>query len=174
MAVQDGDTARRVVEADKAWSIEQHAIEPIPAADRHGTPIELFRLWIGANINYVVVVTGSLTYAKGLSFWQCMGAILAGNVLGCIVLGLYSRVLVQRMVDPQPGAAAAASGDGDFPYRARARPTAVPAPSCPGCVAAHRDRDPHERLRRSHAPRGPAPDARSGLARGRPDLPAAE
>jgi cytosine/uracil/thiamine/allantoin permease len=39
------DDGRRVVEADKAWSIEQHAILPIPAADRHGTPVELFRLW---------------------------------------------------------------------------------------------------------------------------------
>ena len=84
------DDGRRVVEADKAWSIEQHAILPIPAADRHGTPVELFRLWIGANINYVVVVTGSLVYAKGLSFWQSLAAILVGNVLGCTVLGLCS------------------------------------------------------------------------------------
>lgn len=90
MAIRDGNAPKRVVEADKAWSIERHAIEPIPAADRHGTPIELFRMWIGANINYVVVVTGSLTYAKGLSFGQCMSAILVGNVLGCTVLGLCS------------------------------------------------------------------------------------
>jgi len=53
MAVRNDGAATKVVEADKAWSIEQHAIEPIPAADRHGTPVELFRLWIGANINYV-------------------------------------------------------------------------------------------------------------------------
>jgi len=87
----DRDAATtRVVEADKAWSIEQHAIEPIPAADRHGTPIELFKMWVGANINYVVVVTGSLAYAQGLSFWQSMAAILVGNLLGCTVLGLSS------------------------------------------------------------------------------------
>jgi nucleobase:cation symporter-1, NCS1 family len=52
-----------MVEADKAWSIEQHAIDPIPSSDRHGTPIELFKMWIDANINYVVVVTGSLSRA---------------------------------------------------------------------------------------------------------------
>ena len=41
---RDAHSAQPVSEADKAWSIEQHAIEPIPASDRHGTPIELFRL----------------------------------------------------------------------------------------------------------------------------------
>ena len=76
------------VQADKAWSIEQHAIEPIPSADRHGAPVELFKMWIGANINYVVVMTGALVLAQGLSFWQALGAILVGNVLGCAVLGL--------------------------------------------------------------------------------------
>ncbi|MFD1555052.1 purine-cytosine permease family protein [Paraburkholderia silviterrae] len=76
------------VRADKAWSIEQHAIEPIPPADRHGTPAELFKMWLGANINYVVVVTGALVLALGLSVWQALGAILVGNVLGCAVLGL--------------------------------------------------------------------------------------
>ncbi len=80
----------RVVEADKAWSIERHAIDPIPAADRHGTPIELFKMWVGANINYVVVVTGSLAYAQGLTFWQSIAAILLGDLVGCTVLGLSS------------------------------------------------------------------------------------
>jgi len=83
-------TPPRIVEADRAWSVEQHAIEPIPALDRHGSPMELFKMWIGANINYVVVVTGSLAYAQGLSFWQAVGAIVAGNLLGCCVLGLSS------------------------------------------------------------------------------------
>ena len=78
------------VTADKAWSIEQHAIDPIPAADRHGTPLELFKMWIGANINYVVVVTGSLVSASGLDFWQSLSAILVGNLVGCTVLGLSS------------------------------------------------------------------------------------
>lgn len=79
-----------VVEADKPWSLEQHAVEPIPDADRHGTPGELFRLWIGANINYVALVTGSLAYSQLLSFWQALSAILVGNLIGCTILGLCS------------------------------------------------------------------------------------
>jgi NCS1 family nucleobase:cation symporter-1 len=88
MQTSNSGHSRNEVQSDKAWSIEQHAIEPIPAPDRHGTPIELFKMWIGANINYVVVVTGALVLTQGLSFWQALGAILVGNVLGCIVLGL--------------------------------------------------------------------------------------
>lgn len=79
-----------VVAADRPWSIELHAIEPIPAADRHGSPIELFRLWIGANVNYVVLVTGALAIVQGLSFWSSIAAILIGNLLGCTVVGLAS------------------------------------------------------------------------------------
>nr|WP_294867243.1 cytosine permease [uncultured Pseudogulbenkiania sp.] len=75
------------VAADKAWSIEQHALEPIPVKDRHGSPKDLFKMWLGANINYVVVVTGAMAYSQGLSFWQAIAAILAGNLLGCLVVG---------------------------------------------------------------------------------------
>ncbi len=82
--------AVQVVEADRAWSVEQHAIEPIPVSDRHGSPAELFKMWVGANINYVVVVTGSLAYAQTLNFWQCLSAMLVGNLVGCTVLGLCS------------------------------------------------------------------------------------
>jgi nucleobase:cation symporter-1, NCS1 family len=76
--------------ADQPWSIELHAIQPIPSSDRHGSPIELFRLWIGANINYLVLVTGALAITQGLSLRASIAAILIGNVLGCAVVGLAS------------------------------------------------------------------------------------
>lgn len=79
-----------VVAADRPWSIETHAIEPIPAADRHGSPSELFRLWIGANVNYLVLITGALAIVQGLSLWGSITAILVGNALGCAVVGLAS------------------------------------------------------------------------------------
>lgn len=73
---------------DQPWSIERHGIDPIPVAERHGTPGELFKMWLGANINYVVVVTGAVVLAQGLSVLQAFAAILVGNILGCAVLGL--------------------------------------------------------------------------------------
>jgi NCS1 family nucleobase:cation symporter-1 len=92
--------ADRIVEVDKPWSIEQHGIEPIPAADRHGSPKELFRLWVGANMNYVVVLTGAIAVTRGLSFWQSVAAILVGNLFGCLVVGLSS------ILGPATGSAA--------------------------------------------------------------------
>jgi NCS1 family nucleobase:cation symporter-1 len=81
---------QNTVEADKPWSIEQHAIDPIPQADRHGSPGELFRLWVGANVNYVVLITGSLAIVQGLSLQESIFAVIIGNVLGCATVGFAS------------------------------------------------------------------------------------
>jgi nucleobase:cation symporter-1, NCS1 family len=81
---------QNAVAADKPWSIEQHAIEPIPNADRHGSPGELFRLWVGANVNYVVLITGSLAIVQGLSLQESILAIVVGNLLGCAMVGFAS------------------------------------------------------------------------------------
>jgi len=78
------------VDADKPWSIERHAIDPIPNTDRHGSPGELFRLWVGANVNYVVLITGSLAIVRGLSLQESIWAIVVGNLLGCAMVGLAS------------------------------------------------------------------------------------
>ncbi len=78
------------VEADKPWSIERHAIDPIPTTDRHGSPAELFRLWVGANVNYVVLITGSLAIVQGLSLREAISAIVIGNLLGCAMVGFSS------------------------------------------------------------------------------------
>jgi len=86
----ESGTEPRRVEADMAWSVERHAIEPIPDADRHGTPIELFRMWIGANVNYIGVVTGSLILSQVQSVWAAISAILLGNLFGSSIVGLCS------------------------------------------------------------------------------------
>ncbi len=86
-----GDSDRPAeVAADAPWSIERHAIDPIPTRDRHGSPGELFRLWVGANVNYVVLITGSLAIVQGLSLPQSIAAILIGNLLGCAMVGFSS------------------------------------------------------------------------------------
>ena len=76
--------------ADAAWHVETHGIDPIPQNIRHGSPIELFKLWIGANTNYVVIVTGGFVLSFGLSLTSAITAILVGNLLGCIVVGMAS------------------------------------------------------------------------------------
>lgn len=38
MAIDKQNAPHSGVAADKAWSVEQHGIDPIPLRDRHGTP----------------------------------------------------------------------------------------------------------------------------------------
>lgn len=78
------------VQADKVGSIEQHGIDPIPIGDRHGSPFELFKLWVGANVNYVVIVTGAFALSVGVTFIQAITAIIIGNLIGCVMVGLTS------------------------------------------------------------------------------------
>jgi NCS1 family nucleobase:cation symporter-1 len=110
---------RQEVEADKAWSIELHAIEPIPLADRHGSPAELFRMWVGANINYVVLLTGALAVTQGLSFWGSISAIIIGNALGCLVVGLAS------IMGPKTGTAGIVASRSSFGQLGAILPTFI-------------------------------------------------
>lgn len=78
------------VAADKVGAVERHGIDPIPIADRHGSPFELFKLWVGANVNYVVIVTGAFALSVGVTFSQAIIAIIIGNLIGCLMVGLTS------------------------------------------------------------------------------------
>lgn len=82
------DKKNFVIEADKVGSIEQHDVKPIPESDRHGKPKDLFQMWIGANTNYVVLLTGALLITLGLSIKEAILAVIVGNFFGCTVLGL--------------------------------------------------------------------------------------
>jgi NCS1 family nucleobase:cation symporter-1 len=99
MGFAAGSGDRQVVE-DTPWSVEGHDIEPIPDSDRHGFPVDLFGMWIGPNINYVVLLTGALAITKGLSVWGAISAVVVGNALGCAVLGMSS------IMGPRTGSAA--------------------------------------------------------------------
>jgi len=119
-------TPPTAVAADRPWSIELHAIEPIPEADRHGSPIELFRLWIGANVNYLVLVTGALAIVQGLSFWSAIAAILIGNLLGCAVVGLAS------ITGPKTGSAGIVTSRASFGQLGAVLPTLISTASAIG------------------------------------------
>jgi NCS1 family nucleobase:cation symporter-1 len=83
-------TTATIVATDKIGSIERHGIDPIPITERHGSAFELFKLWIGANVNYVVIVTGAFALSEGVTFLQAMIAIIIGNLVGCVMVGLTS------------------------------------------------------------------------------------
>src|SRR5918911_2845305 len=76
---------------DQAWSIETNGINPIPDAERHGRPLELFWIWFAANISVLGMFYGlALVTFYGLSLPQALVAGGLGTVVSFLLVGLIS------------------------------------------------------------------------------------
>lgn len=82
--------SEETVRSDAVGSIEQHGINIIPDAERHGKPRDLFFIWLGTNLNVFYIVNGAVIISMGLSFPQAIIAILIGNC-AFFALGLTSQ-----------------------------------------------------------------------------------
>jgi NCS1 family nucleobase:cation symporter-1 len=71
-------------------SIEKFGIEHIGAKFRHGKPFITFTLWLAANLTIADYALGAIFY--GLPFTFIILAILIGNVLGGLLLGLMAAM----------------------------------------------------------------------------------
>jgi len=97
-AVDSGSLDLRGVPADQFLGVEQHALDPIPLQDRHGSAGGLFLLWGAAQASFTSIFTGSLLIASGLGVVDSAIAIVIGAGLGSAVLGLLS------VIGPRTGA----------------------------------------------------------------------
>ncbi len=83
--------------------VERYTITPIPLADRHGSPRDLFTIWFSSNVMPLTFVTGALaTAVYGLSLPWAIAAIVVGNSLGAFLMALHSaqgpRLGVPQMI----------------------------------------------------------------------------
>ncbi|MET9931299.1 cytosine permease, partial [Streptomyces sp. NPDC006324] len=88
--------------ADRPGRVEAHGIDHIPDEERHGHPRELFPVWAAANVNYLSLVIGGALVLMGLSLWQALGVIVAGNLFwvltGLLDISAGGRVLrIERL-----------------------------------------------------------------------------
>jgi NCS1 family nucleobase:cation symporter-1 len=91
------------VGSDSFGKVEQRGIDPVPAAERHGSPRELAFLWAGAFANYASLFTASLlTTFYGLGVWDGLIATALGTVAAAVILGLLSNT-GPRSGEPQIG-----------------------------------------------------------------------
>lgn len=75
----------------KLVAVEPGGNEPIPAAERHGRPRQLFWTWTSPNLEFATIFVGVLSVsAFGLTFWQAVAAIVLGNGLSSIAHGVVS------------------------------------------------------------------------------------
>jgi NCS1 family nucleobase:cation symporter-1 len=76
---------------DKVIAVETAGSEPIPEAERHGTPLQLLWTWASPNIEFATVFIGVIAVLFfGLSFWQATAAIVLGTALGALTQGVLS------------------------------------------------------------------------------------
>ena len=82
----------RPSERDAFGKVEEHGIDAIPDAERHGHPRELAFLWAGAFVNYASLFTASLlTTYYGLGVWDGFAATVCGTIAAAVILGLLSN-----------------------------------------------------------------------------------
>jgi NCS1 nucleoside transporter family len=74
---------------DKTVAVEPGGVEIIPESERHGSPIQLLWTWTSPNLEFATIgvgIIGALFF--GLSFWQCVAAIVLGTALGSATHGV--------------------------------------------------------------------------------------
>ena len=77
-------------EHESSLKVEQHSIDFIPEAERHGRPIGLFAVWFAANMQVTTIVTGALGVLLGLSLPWAALALVVGNLVGGVFMALHS------------------------------------------------------------------------------------
>ncbi len=75
---------------DQFLKVETRGIEPIPAAERKGSPREVAWLWVAAFANFVSLITGGLLVTFGLGVSEAILAVAIGSVLAAALHGLLS------------------------------------------------------------------------------------
>lgn len=77
-------------------TVETKGILPVMPDETRGRPRALFGLWMAANVEFATITTGALaTGAFGLSAVDAIAAILLGNLIGAVILGLFSTLGVE-------------------------------------------------------------------------------
>jgi NCS1 nucleoside transporter family len=85
----DGEVQRDY--GDKVVAIEPGGVEFIPLNERHGSPLQLLWTWSSPNMEFATIGVGILgVLFWGLTFWQCVAAIVLGTALGAITHAILS------------------------------------------------------------------------------------
>jgi NCS1 family nucleobase:cation symporter-1 len=94
-------TAEGMPRGEGDLTIEVHGMEPIPASARYGTVARVFTVWFTPNLVPAAFFIGTLVtldFLK-LGFAMSLLAIVAGNIIGSVVVGLLA------MMGPRTGMA---------------------------------------------------------------------
>src|SRR5258708_36901907 len=73
--------------ADEFLKVELRGLEPVPDAERHGHPRELFFIWAAALADFFSFLAGALLISLGLGVWNSIAVLVVGAAAGAPLLG---------------------------------------------------------------------------------------
>jgi NCS1 family nucleobase:cation symporter-1 len=75
-------------------SVEGHGMDPIPSSSRYGSVTRVFTVWFTPNLVPAAFFLGTLAAAGfiGLGFWTALAAIVVGNLVGSVLVGLLATM----------------------------------------------------------------------------------
>ncbi|HEY0238811.1 MAG TPA: cytosine permease [Friedmanniella sp.] len=84
-------TQAQLAYGTKVVAVEPGGVEAIGDGERHGKPLQLLWTWASPNFEFATIAVGILSVLYfGLTFWQAVGAIVLGTLLGSVSLGALS------------------------------------------------------------------------------------
>lgn len=72
--------------SDTFGRMERAGVDYVPIAERHSTPGNLFRVFVGGNLALSVVIFGWLPVTFGLDFWQAISSSAVGLAVGLVLM----------------------------------------------------------------------------------------
>ena len=90
MSTVERPAVERHAPTDEFLKVETRGIEPIPAAERKGSPRDVAWLWVAAFANFVSLITGGLLVTFGLGVLEAILAVAIGALLAAALHGLLS------------------------------------------------------------------------------------
>lgn len=93
--------------------IEAHGVDTIPESDRNGRPRDVVAILLGSNMCLGVVIFGWLPASFGLGFWASVSSMVAGTLLGTVLVAPLSLVSLRT------GTNLSTSSGGHFGVRGR-------------------------------------------------------
>ena len=79
------------LETRKRVLVETKGLAQVTPDESYGKPSHLFGLWMAVNVEFATITTGAIaTGVFGLSVLDAVLAIISANIVGCLLLGLFS------------------------------------------------------------------------------------
>ncbi|MHA4854246.1 purine-cytosine permease family protein [Rhodococcus sp. MSC1_016] len=98
---------------DRAGQIEEAGVEFIPEEARDSSPLNVFAVFLGANLSWTVAIYGWIAVGLGLDFWPAVLSSTVGTLIGALF------IMPVTLMGPRTGTNMTVSSGAHFGIRGR-------------------------------------------------------